>query len=242
MFEIERHELILRNLELKTKLTYEEIQSFLNVSMATIRRDVDKLNRNMLLSKVTGGVVSTSKINVEKEVDTKFLENIKEKHVIAKKASSLISNNDFIFIDAGTTSYYMIDFLKGKNITVVTNGLMHLSKLSSYKIKTILIGGEVKYSTSVICGIEAVNNLQKYRFQKSFIGVNGIDIKLGYMTPDINEALIKENVIKQSAISYVLADSSKFNKIFSVKFAEINMCKIITTHKFNNSYKEYIYN
>lgn len=241
MLEIERHELILSNLHVLSKLTYNDIQRFLNVSMATIRRDVDKLDKKGLLSKVTGGVICTPNISEEKEIDTKFLENIEEKRIIAQKAAALVSNKDFIFLDAGTTVYHMIDFLKDKNITIVTNGLMHLSKLIAYKIKTILVGGEVKFSTTVLCGAEVINNIEKYRFDKSFIGVNGIDINLGYMTPDINEALVKKKVIEFSTRSYVLADSKKFNKRYNVKFGSLNMCKIITTNKYDISYKDFIY-
>ena len=137
MLEIERQEIILKKLEETGKLSYENIEKFLNVSIATIRRDVEKLKKQGLLSKVNGGIVSKKRINFELEVAEKFEENIEDKKKIAKKAADLVENGDFIYLDAGTTTYYMIEYLKDKNISVVTNGLMHLDQLIMNNIKTI---------------------------------------------------------------------------------------------------------
>ncbi|MBP9477195.1 MAG: DeoR/GlpR transcriptional regulator [Sebaldella sp.] len=239
MLEIERHEMILKKLEETGKLSYENIENFLNVSIATIRRDVEKLSKKDLLNKVNGGIVSKKRINFELEVAEKFEENIEEKKKIAKKAAKLVKKGDFIYLDAGTTTYYMIDYLKDKNISVVTNGLMHLDKLLLNNIKTIIVGGEVKPVTKAVAGIEALKNIEKYRFDKSFIGVNGVSIEYGFMTPDVNEALLKEKVIEISNKAYILADQKKFNELSSVKFADIKKCKIITSELKDEVYKNY---
>ena len=239
MLEIERHEIILKKLEETGKLSYENIENFLNVSIATIRRDVEKLSKKDLLNKVNGGIVSKKRINFELEVAEKFEENIEEKKKIAKKAAKLVKKGDFIYLDAGTTTYYMIDYLKDKNISVVTNGLMHLDKLLLNNIKTIIVGGEVKPVTKAVAGIEALKNIEKYRFDKSFIGVNGVSIEYGFMTPDVNEALLKEKVIEISNKAYILADQKKFNELSSVKFADIKKCKIITSELKDEVYKNY---
>ena len=217
----------------------KNIENFLNVSIATIRRDVEKLSKKDLLNKVNGGIVSKKRINFELEVAEKFEENIEEKKKIAKKAAKLVKKGDFIYLDAGTTTYYMIDYLKDKNISVVTNGLMHLDKLLLNNIKTIIVGGEVKPVTKAVAGIEALKNIEKYRFDKSFIGVNGVSIEYGFMTPDVNEALLKEKVIEISNKAYILADQKKFNELSSVKFADIKKCKIITSELKDEVYKNY---
>ena len=129
--------------------------------------------------------------------------------------------------------------VKDKNISVVTNGLMHLDKLLLNNIKTIIVGGEVKPVTKAVAGIEALKNIEKYRFDKSFIGVNGVSIEYGFMTPDVNEALLKEKVIEISNKAYILADQKKFNELSSVKFADIKKCKIITSELKDEVYKNY---
>ena len=239
MLEIERQEIILKKLEETGKLSYENIEKFLNVSIATIRRDVEKLKNQGLLSKVNGGIVSKKRINFELEVAEKFEENIEDKKKIAKKAADLVENGDFIYLDAGTTTYYMIEYLKDKNISVVTNGLMHLDQLIMNNIKTIIVGGEVKAITKAVAGIEALKNIEKYRFDKSFLGANGVSVEYGFMTPDINEALLKEKVIEISNKAYILADQKKFNELSSVKFADIKKCKIITSELKDEVYKNY---
>ena len=240
MLEIERQEIILKKLEETGKLSYENIEKFLNVSIATIRRDVEKLKKQGLLSKVNGGIVSKKRINFELEVAEKFEENIEDKKKIAKKAADLVENGDFIYLDAGTTTYYMIEYLKDKNISVVTNGLMHLDQLIMNNIKTIIVGGEVKAITKAVAGIEALKNIEKYRFDKSFLGANGVSVDYGFMTPDINEALLKEKVIEISNKTYVLADQKKFNELSSVKFSDIEKCKIVTNDLNDEKKKKYV--
>ena len=240
MFEIERHEIILKKLEEKGKLYYTEIEELLNVSIATIRRDISKMEKRGLLSKVKGGVISKRRINFEPEINMKFEENIDSKKKIAQKAASLVKKNDFIFLDAGTTTYYMIEYLKNKNVTVVTNGLMHLDKLIQYKIKTIIIGGEVKIETKAVVGIEALKNIEKYRFDVSFLGVNALDIKRGYMTPDIREAVLKEKIFTISERTYILADKEKFNQSSSIQFGKIEDGLIITDYLEDSRYDAFI--
>lgn len=64
-----------------------------------------------------------------------FNANKEDKIIIAKKAASLIQDNDVIFIDSGSTCFYMIDYIKAKEITVVTNGIMHIQKLMAKRDK-----------------------------------------------------------------------------------------------------------
>ena len=119
---------------------------------------------------------------------------------------------------------------------------MHIEELTKNKIRTIVIGGEVKDTTKAIVGAEAIQSLEKYRFDKCFIGVNGIDEKKGFTTPELNEAIIKKKVLELSEMKYILADKSKFNKISNIQFAKIGDCKIITSDeaiKKNNKYKKY---
>ena len=239
MLEVERHEKILKELEKKGRLSYKEIEVFLMVSIATIRRDVEKLKEEGLLEKVSGGVLSRRKMSFESGVSEKFYINIDEKKIIAKKAAKLVKNGDFIYMDAGTTVYYMIQYLGGKEITVVTNGLMHLEALISQNINTIITGGEIKPSTRAVVGSEALKNVEKYRFDKCFMGTNGLNMHYGYMTPDINEANMKRTVIEISNEAYILADSQKFGELSSIKFADLEQCKIITGNRIVADYSKF---
>lgn len=145
-----------------------------------------------------------------------------------------------IYIDAGTTTELMIDFIKESNAVFVTNGIVHAKKLIQKGFITYIIGGEIKLTTEAIIGVEAINNLRKYNFTKAFLGTNGVDLVRGFTTPDISEALVKGEAIKKSKEIYILSDSSKFNQINSITFSEINEPIVITTNLIDKRYKKHM--
>ena len=151
-----------------------------------------------------------------------------EKTAIAKYAASLIEDGDFVFIDAGTTTEKMIDYISAKNVTFVTNAFVHAKKLAQRGFKVFLPAGEIKLTTEAIVGAECVSSLQAYNFTKSFIGANGISLPAGVSTPDRNEASIKAEVIRHSRTAYILSDHSKFDQITSVTFTDLDKVIIIT--------------
>ena len=113
-----------------------------------------------------------------------------------------------------------------------------------YKIKTVVLGGEIKGQTGAIVGVEAINFISKYRFDKCFLGTNGISLDTGFTTPEVNEAYLKKKAIELSEESFVLADKRKFNRVSNINFSSFKECKIITSKeaiKENNRYKKYFY-
>jgi DeoR family fructose operon transcriptional repressor len=90
-------------------------------------------------------------------------------------------------------------------------------------------GGEVKASTEAIIGSNTVEELKKYNFSKGFFGVNGVSNKNGYTTPDVNEAVVKAQAMKMCKQSFVLADSSKLEKVSFATFGAITDSTLITT-------------
>ena len=232
MLTQERHALILEKLEKESVVYLSDLMNLLDASESTIRRDLNYLDKAGLLKKVHGGATSlNSKLinTTEFEVEVRQGINKEEKIAIAKYAASLIKNDDLIYIDSGTTTELMIDFIEAKGATFVTNGIGHAKKLIHKNLTTYILGGELKLTTEAIIGIEAINSLRKYNFTKGFFGANGIDIERGFTTPDIREAMVKEEALKKSKLSFVLADNSKFNEVSSITFGEISNTSIITT-------------
>lgn len=232
MLTEERHKIILEKINTNSVVYVNELVENLGISESTIRRDLNYLNDEGKLKKVHGGATLLEKEFNTKDPTFKYREglNLDEKLKIAKYAATIIEENDFVYIDSGTTTSLMIDFLKEKNAVYVTNGITQAKKLITNGFKTYIIGGEIKESTEAIVGVEAINSLKKYNFTKSFFGANGISEYRGYTTPDINEALVKEEAIKRSRNSYILADKSKFAEISCVTFAEIEEAIIITSN------------
>lgn len=108
---------------------------------------------------------------------------IAEKQAIARYAASLIERDDCVYLDAGTSTGWMIEYIREAQATYVTNALSHAKRLADKGFHVILIGGEPKSSTDAIVGAEAVVNLQKYHFSKGFFGTNGVEQNGGFTTP-----------------------------------------------------------
>lgn len=233
MLTDERYQVILNLLEQQEIVKTQEIIDKTGSSESTIRRDLSTLENQGLCVRVHGGAKRESKpqnLQNELEMEIKSSLFIEDKKKIAQLAASLIVDGDVIFLDAGTTTYELIPLLKGKNVTVVTNGIPHANLLADLKVSTILLGGKIKMQTKATIGSECLQQLRQYRFSKSFLGMNGVDFLYGYTTPDIEEANIKRTAISHAAQAYVLADASKFKEVSFTKVADLDECEIITHH------------
>lgn len=232
MLTEKRHSIILNTVNKQKSAGLTELCELLNTSESTVRRDLSILDEKGLLTKVRGGAISIVKddsfTSAEPNVEEKAELFMEEKEAIARYAATLIEDGDFVYIDAGTTTEKLIDFIPSKSVTFVTNAFINAKKLAQRGFKVIILEGEVKASTEAIIGSEAIMALMHYNFTKCFMGVNGISIKGGLSTPDKSEASVKATAISRSKEVFILGDHSKFGKITSVKFSELNRCKIIT--------------
>ena len=231
MLAHERHNKILELLKSKSPITVIELTKELSTSESTIRRDLISLEEMGKLKKVHGGAIAIeSAFNIfEDDVSTRSRMNVESKHLIGKYAASIIKDDDFIFLDAGTTTEAMIDFIPATTrATFVTNGIVHARKLVLKGLKAYIIAGQLKLATEAVVGAEGVLSMKKYNFSKCFMGTNGIAYKEGFSTPDMEEAIIKRQAVNNSYMKYILADNSKFGKVHPVTFAPVESACIIT--------------
>jgi DeoR family fructose operon transcriptional repressor len=230
MFTEERFNIILQELKVKGIVSVVDLVKLLDASESTVRRDLNSLDSEGLLKKIHGGAIAIDE-NTSKhdyKVNVRQSLNVEEKCEIAKYAASLIEEGDVIYLDAGTTTELLINFIEAKNITVVTNGIGHAKKLLEKGFKIYILGGEVKSITEAVVGSTTVQELKKYNFSKGFFGANGVSNQSGYTTPDVNEAMVKSQAIKMCQKSYVLSDTSKLEKVSFVTFGTITDSTLIT--------------
>lgn len=240
MLTEERHSMIIKAVNERSSVTIAELAEILDVSASTVKRDLIILANEGKIIKVRGGAMSKNEsfTSVEKNVEEKASICTQEKMTIAKYAAELIEKGDFVFIDAGTTTEKIIDYLNVKDVTFVTNGFIHAKKLARKGYKVFITGGEIKASTEAIVGAECVLTLKNYNFTKCFMGTNGISLTAGFTTPDVNEARVKSAAIESSREVYVLADHSKFDEISSATFAGLGKAVIITDRIPNRKYND----
>ncbi len=241
MLAKERYDRILAILHQKKAISVAELTDLLKTSESTIRRDLNELDALGKLEKVHGGAIAKAESETlvfENELSVKYQLNMEEKVSIARYAASLIQEDDFVYLDSGTTTEMMVDFLVHKDVVYITNGLSIARKLAANHFKTYIVAGCVRRITEAVVGSEAEESLSKYHFTKGFFGTNGI-AKEGYTTPNIDEAKTKSYALHLCQESFMLADSSKFEKISPVCFGKLHEAAIITTKLVNTNYHDY---
>lgn len=236
MLSEQRHRMILKALEEKRSVTVTELTELLGISESTARRDITMLDREGKLVKVFGGAVLADNVylSAEPTVAQKSEVNREEKKRIARYAASLIRPQDFVYLDAGTTTGYMLDFIENTDAVFVTNAVAHAQRLAAGGMQVILVGGTLKTSTEAVVGTSAVLMLKDYHFSVGFFGTNGISRAAGFTTPDANEALVKRTALEQCEKAYILSDHSKFNIVSSVTFAPIASGTILTDERMDD--------
>lgn len=238
MLSQKRYDLILDLINERNTVTVAELAKELDTSESTIRRDLTALDQLGKIRKFFGGASKLNEGFIEDEVSVKEAQMHEEKTAIAKYAATLINDKDFVYIDAGTTTSRLVDFITNKTATYVTNGITHGRKLIHRGLNAYIIGGRIKPTTEAIIGAEGIANLKNLNFSKAFIGANGIDLQAGFSTPDIEEALIKQTAIEKSYTSFVLADHTKFRRVFPITFSELRKCCIITDSLPDNKFSK----
>ena len=230
MLTEERYSMILRLLEERGAVSVQELTEILGSSESTIRRDLAALHREGRLNKVHGGATALRGTYHAEEypVFVKQEMNMSEKTRIARYAASLVSDYDLVFLDAGTTTGCISEFITAKNITIITNGLLIAKRLADRGQVVSVTGGRVKSTTEALVGGETLDALRRFNFSIGFFGANGVSLEAGCTTPDVDEACVKTEAMRRCRRCYLLADSSKFGVTTSVTFAGLEECDIIT--------------
>ena len=204
MLTEKRQEEIVKLVQERESITVQELKEIFQASESTIRRDITNLDKSGMLTKVFGGAIDLQ--------------------------DTLIEPDDCVYLDAGTTTGWMLEYIREPGATYITNAVAHAKRLAETGFHVILIGGELKGSTEAVVGAEAVLNIQKYHFSKGFFGTNGIHQKMGFTTPDINEALVKQSAVRntQSGNRFILGTGEKFGQICAVTFSDFDGTVILT--------------
>lgn len=229
MLTEERQSYILKCLRNHKIVKSQDLMAHTDASESTIRRDLQELADQGLLSRIHGGAKRIDSLMAEPSQLAKANTNLAEKKAIAAYAVHKIHQDDVLYLDAGTTIQAMIPFLNPQmNLTIVTNGIDTASLLTELPFKILLVGGQIKNLTKAVIGAKAIEQVSQYRFDVAFLGTNGIDGTYGFSTPDPEEGILKRTIMNQSAKSYILSDVSKFGRITFDRFANLQEAQLIT--------------
>ena len=231
VFAEERKEMILRELSEKDKVYVQNLSDDFSVSAATIRNDLNDLEKAGKLVRTHGGAISTNSSGLELNTEEKRSKNQSNKTKIAEKALDFIAEGDIVLLDTGTTTLELAKKLNMKrNITVITNDLEIAMVIEEFNgINVIIIGGMLRQGFHCTVGMFAHNLLKEVTVDKAFLGTNGLDLENGLYTPDAGQAETKKRIISCARESYLLCDSTKIGRKSFAKFADLEDFQYIIT-------------
>lgn len=238
IFAEERQNKIISLLKVKNKLLVNELCNTFSVSPATIRNDLNSLEKRGLLKRTHGGAISGGKAAFEPTSVQKDDKNRRQKELIAAAAAAMIENGDTIAIDSGTTAMRLAEQLTSKRgITVITTDIRIAKLLEDFSgINVILAGGTLRKGFSCTTGSITNTILKSLNVDKAFIATNAVNPKGQLCTPDIEQAEIKKNLINMSAQAILICDSSKFGAYSFAKFGTLSdIDTVITDNEIDES-------
>lgn len=217
MLEVERRNAILDLLKQKPVVHVTEISQTLFFSEATVRRDLVRLEKDGLITRVRGGAILNSASTMEIPTAVRTSENRLIKRQIAMLASEGIHNNQTLFLDSSTTVLELIPLLQSKrNLTIITNGLLTASRALELlpDAHLYLVGGLVReHGIASIVGATARSFVEASHADSFFFSVHAVDPKFGTSDLSESEVEIKRAMMRNSDRSVLLADSSKFGHL-----------------------------
>lgn len=217
----ERQQRIQEVLRQNGSVTVRELSRLLGVSESTVRRDLQRLARQGVLSRTYGGAVAA--VGAEMAFSERAKEQAAEKRAIGRTAAALVRPGETVIIDAGTTALEVARALRGvRDLRVITNSLPVAWELTRSSCELILVGGEVRMATLALVGPLAVESLRRLAADRAFIGANGVDLRRGLTTPSLIEAEVKRAMIEAAKEVVVVADRTKLGAVTMAAFARLD--------------------
>lgn len=237
MFAEKRRRRILDILKEEESISVNELAHSLNVSLPTVRSDLNLLQKENKLERTHGGAVLVNpspKTPHEQSYDTREKLNIHQKREIATKAYSLIQDSECIILDSSSTCFELAKLLENSEleITVLTNGFKTADLLrENLNLTVILIGGIIRKKSNAIESLLGEEIFDKINIDKVFFSSYGVSSKNGFSDFNLYEVELKKKMLQVSNQNIALIDSSKFNNSSISSIAKIGDVSTIITDK-----------
>ncbi len=231
MLAIERKNEILALLQQEKSVVVAELRERYGVTEETIRRDLDKLEKEGLAKKTYGGAVLNESLNTDLPFKVRKRANVESKQYIAEIINELVEDGDNLMLDASSTAVYAAKSLKHKkNLTIITNSveiLLDAADVAGWRI--LSTGGSLKEGSLALVGYQAVNMIQSYHVDKAIISCKGIDKYAGITDSSELDMQIKKAMLDAANQSIIMADRSKWGKVAFTKICDLNHIDYLVT-------------
>lgn len=232
-----RREEIIELIHLNGKVRVSELSERYGISEVSIRKDLEALEAEGHLTRIHGGAVGMNKLYINMDLTERYKTNAAAKKEVAELCAKLISDNDTIMMNAGTTLTYVLRALRTKkNISIVTNSVQNATEAALYPtFNVILLGGELDSKYQFTYGQDAIHQLENYHATKCILSVDGISVESGLTLYYSNEAELARRMMECSDVSIVVADSTKLGKNVFARITDASKTDVLVTNKSGNS-------
>lgn len=228
---MKRLEQIIKLVSEYEKIDVNTLSEKLNVSKVTIRKDLDKLESKGLLHREHGYAV----LNSGDDLNVRLSINYEIKRKIVQEAVKLVSDNETIMIESGSTCALLAEEIckQKRNVTIVTNSFFIANFVRAYdSCRIIVLGGEFQKDSQVTVGPLLKEMIQTFHVRQAFVGTDGYDKEMGFTGKDLMRSEVVQYISAASDKVIVLTDSSKFDKRGTVRrFALSQVYEVITDEK-----------
>lgn len=231
MLAAERRLLILDRLQEEKKVVVSELSARFGVSEETIRRDLDRLDKEGLAIKSYGGAVLNEANGTDMPFSVRKRRNMQGKRVIAEIIAGLVQDGEHIIVDPSTTAVSIVKALRPReDLTIITNSievLVELGDVSGWDV--ISTGGTLKKDYLALVGPRAQESIRSFNADKVILSCKGLDLEKGIT--DANElfAQIKETMLDVSVTKILAADYTKFNKVAFARICDVSEIDMVVT-------------
>ena len=214
----------------------------LNVTEETIRRDLEKLEKEGLVHRNHGGAI-LSDTGDDFSFAKQSTINRELKSAIGKKAAALIAGGGTVMMDSSTTRLSMLRHLRDtENLTIITNSIRLAHDFTGATFKIISTGGNLRAKSFALTGNITCSTIEKYFVDYAVLSCKGIDRENGIMESNEDESVVKQCMIKQAKKTIMLVDSTKFDKTAFTKTCDFSAVAILVTDKMpDRDWREFLH-
>lgn len=201
------------------------------VSPATIRRDLQHLEEDGLITRTHGGAITPASTAFEPLYVQKTQERWIEKTAIAERAAAFVDDGDVVVLDSGSTTLALAKRLKHvRDLTIIATDLkiaLELADVPGFNV--IVVGGQVRPGLYSVVGSMAEHVLSQFHANHAFIGADAIDLAMGISNATMVEVDVKRRVVQAATHVTLIADHTKFERTSLVKVADLGAFDAIVT-------------
>ena len=233
-----RREEIMKAIQENSFMKVEDLVKLFEVSPVTVRRDLQYWEDKGAIERKYGGA---SLLQAFIDEDEASFERAKYMKGIAKRAALYVNDGDVIFINSSMTALMLINYLKDKEVTIITNNARAINYDPDSKVNIIFTGGEVRFPKRSITGDVALATLNNITADKCFIGCSGMNknfVSTGY----VQETMVNKSMLHRTkGERFLLCDHTKVGLSFSFTYSNYDdITKIITDVEADEEIIDYI--